>query len=137
MCVSSKNWLGKGVFGITIAVTAIFFRNDIANRNGNHWLNVRLRGKGKGGANRSGIGARISVTAGGITQMREIRGGSGLANHQDPPEACFGLGKATRIERLEVRWPNAKHSTQVFKDLAVDRFVVVREGSKKLKQAGG
>ena len=117
-----------------IAVNEVgLFRNDIGNRSGNHWLNVRLRGKGKGGANRSGVGARILVTAGGVTRMREIRAGSGLANHQDPPEACFGLGKATTIERLEVRWPNAEHSVQVFDDVPVDRFLEVREGSKRLK----
>ncbi len=109
------------------------FRNDIANRNGNHWLNVRLVGKGQGGANRTGIGARVSVTAGGITQMRELRAGSGLANHQDAPEACFGLGKATTIDRLEVRWPNAKRDVQVFTDVPVDRFLTVREGSKRWK----
>ncbi len=117
-----------------IKVNAVgLFRNDIANRSGNHWLNVRLRGKGAGGANRSGIGARVIVTAGGVTQMRELRSGSGLSNHQDPPEACFGLGKAKVIERLEVRWPDAKGSVQVFKNVAVDRFVEIRQGSKRLK----
>ena len=109
------------------------FRNDIANRSGNHWLNVRLEGKGQGGANRSGVGARVRVTAAGVTQMREIRSGSGLSNHQDPPEACFGLGKATVVERLEVRWPNRKHSLQVFEKVSVDRFVTVREGRSKLR----
>ncbi|MDJ0521088.1 MAG: CRTAC1 family protein [Planctomycetota bacterium] len=108
------------------------FRNDVANRNGNRWLNVRLRGKGAGGANRSGLGARVIVTAGGRTQMRELRGGSGLANHQDPPEACFGLGKAEVVERLEIRWPNAKRTVQVFEQVPVNRFVEVREGRKKI-----
>ncbi len=116
-----------------IKVNAVgLFRNDIANRTGNHWLNVRLGGKGKGGANRSGLGARVYVTTGDTTQMRELRGGSGLSNHQDPPEACFGLGKATVVDRLEVRWPNARQTVQVFKRVPVDRFVVVTEGKKKL-----
>ncbi len=117
-----------------IKVNAVgLFRNDIAGRNGNHWLNVRLRGKGAGGANRSGLGARILVTTGDVTQMRELRGGSGLANHQDPAEACFGLGKAKVIDRLEIRWPDAKHTVQVFEKVPADRFVIVRQGSKKLK----
>ncbi len=115
--------LEKGVVGI--------FRNDI--NNGNHWLNVRLRGKGKGGSNRSGIGARILVTTGEVTQMREIRCGSGLSNHQDPPEACFGLGKATKIDKLEVRWPGKKSKSQVFKNVPVDRFLEIAEGSGKYK----
>ena len=107
------------------------FRNDI--RNGNHWLNVRLRGKGKGGSNRSGIGARILVTTGDVTQMREIRCGSGLSNHQDPPEACFGLGKAKKVDKLEVRWPGTKSKPQVFTNVAVDRFLQITEGKSKYK----
>ena len=109
------------------------FRNDVAGRNGNHWLNVRLVGKGKGGSNRAGIGCRVTLTAGGRTQMRELRCGSGLANHQDPPEACFGLGKADKVERLEVRWADGKGTRQVFEDLPADRFLVIREGSKRVE----
>ena len=104
------------------------FRNDIGNRSGNHWLNVRLVGRK---ANRSGIGARITVTAGGVTQIREIRAGSGLANHQDPPEACFGLGKALVVDRLEVRWPDEKLTRQVFTNLPVDRFLEIDQDKKK------
>ena len=107
------------------------FRNEVGNRN--HWLNVRLEGKGKGRANRSGIGARILVTTGDVTQSREIRAGSGLTNHQDPPEACFGLGEAEMIDRLVVRWPDRSNKEQVFKDVPVDRFVTVVQGSTKLQ----
>ena len=122
----------KFMGGITVNEVGLF-RNDLANRTGNHWLNVRLVGEGKGGANRSGIGARVLVTADGRTQLRELRCGSGLANHQDPLEACFGLGSAERVERLEIRWPDRKHSVQVFEDLPVDRFVVVTQGKRKPK----
>jgi hypothetical protein len=108
------------------------FRNDIGNRSGNHWANVRLEGGGAGASNRSGIGARVRITAGGVTQMREIRSGSGLSNHQDPPEACFGLGRARVIDVLEVRWPDRAHSVQVFRRVPVDRFLVVREGEAEL-----
>lgn len=118
--------------GITVPEVGLF-RNDLANRTGNHWLNVRLVGKGKGGANRSGIGARVLVTANGGTQLREIRCGSGLSNHQDALEACFGLGDATRVEKLEIHWPDRKHTVQVIKDIPADRFVVVTQGKKKPK----
>ncbi len=111
-----------------IAVNAVgLFRNDVADRNGNHWLNVRLRGKGAGGSNRSGLGARVEVTTGEVTQIRELRGGSGLSNHQDPPEACFGLGTATVVDRLVVRWPRRDRTPQVFTNVPADRFVVVVE----------
>ncbi|PIE23600.1 MAG: hypothetical protein CSA62_07100 [Planctomycetota bacterium] len=113
--------------GITVNAPGLF-RNDVGNKN--HWLNVRLVGKGEGGANRSGLGARIEVTAGGITQIRELRCGSGLSNHQDPPEACFGLGQNSKVEKLLVRWPDAKRSVQVFENLDANRFVLLRQGEK-------
>ena len=113
-----------------IAVNEIgLFRNDVGNRN--NWLNVRLVGGGAGQANRAGIGARVEVTTGGVTQMREIRCGSGLANHQDPPEACFGLAKNTKVEKLVIRWPDKARTVQTFTDLPANRFVVVTQGEEK------
>ncbi len=104
-----------------------------ANRSGHHWLNVRLVGKGKGHANRSGIGAHVYVTTGDVVQMREIRSGLGLANHQDPPEACFGLGTARKVDRLEIHWPDRKHTVQVIEKIPADRFVTVSQGKKRPK----
>ncbi|NUN50415.1 MAG: CRTAC1 family protein [Candidatus Brocadiae bacterium] len=106
------------------------FLNEEGGRNGNHWLNVRLVGRS---ANRSGIGARITVVAGGLSMIREIRCGSGLGNHQDPPEAHFGLGKATRVDSITVRWPDGTLTVQEFKGVAADRFVTIVQGEKTLK----
>jgi hypothetical protein len=119
----------KYMGGITVNEVGLF-RNDIGNRSGNHWLNVRLVGRG---ANRSGIGARIEVVTGDTTQIREIRGGSGLANHQDPPEACFGLGGARKVDRLVVRWPEKDSRPQVFTDLPADRFIEIDQRRKKVR----
>ncbi len=107
------------------------FKNRIGNRSGNHWVNVRLQGKGAGGANASGIGARIEVTCGQKTWIREIRCGSGLAGHQDPPEANFGLARHERIDRLVVRWNDARGSVDTYSDLPVDRFVRITQGAPK------
>ncbi len=63
---------------------------------------------------------------------RELRAGSGLANHQDPPEACFGLGEATVVDRLIIRWPDRNATEQVFEDVPADRFATVVQGSMKL-----
>ena len=109
------------------------FRNDIANRTGNHWVTIKLEGKGAGGSNRDGIGARILVTAGGKTQMREIRCGSGLSNHQDALQACFGLGKATKIDRIEVRWSRQDPTPQIFEDVQVDQHLTIQEGRSRLR----
>jgi hypothetical protein len=112
--------------GITKNEVALF-RNDIANQSGNHWLNVRLRGRGAGHSNGDGIGARILVRAGGRTQIREIRSGSGLSNHADAPEACFGLGKSERVDHLEVHWPDRAHTVQKMDDVPADQFLVIEE----------
>jgi len=109
-------------------------RNDVANRSGNHFLTVRLVGQGAGGANRSGIGARVEVVTGKTRQMREIRCGAGLANHQDPPEAYFGVGRSERIDRLVVRWNDAAGTVQRFRDVPADRFVTVVQGQEDLEK---
>lgn len=123
----SQEHRDKFMGGLKVNAVGVF-RNDVANRSGNHWLVVTLRGKGEGAANRAGIGARIAVTAGGVTRIREIRAGSGLGNHQDPPEAHFGLGKAAKIDRVTVRWPNAGRTEQVFENVPLDRHVTLVEG---------
>jgi hypothetical protein len=123
-----KKWMG----GIAVPAPGLF-RNDAVGlgstgTNRNHWLNVRVVGKGAGHANVAGIGARIRVTTGEVTQLREVRCGSGLSNHQDPLEQIFGLGAASTIDRIEVTWPDAKGTVQVFTGVPADRFVTFVEG---------
>ncbi len=124
----SQDHLDRYMGGIKTNDVGLFL-NDEAGRNGNHWLNVRLVGKE---ANRSGIGARITVVAGGRSMIRELRCGSGLGNHEDPPEAHFGLGKATSVEKLTVRWPDGTSSVQEFANVPANRFVTVTQGTAKL-----
>ncbi len=95
-------------------------RNDGA---GGHWLGVRLRGRT---SNRDGIGARIRVTAGGRTQMREVRAGASFLSSNDL-RAHFGLGATTSVDRLAVSWPSG--SVQVLEDLPVDRYLLIDEES--------
>jgi hypothetical protein len=56
-------------------------------------------------SNRDAIGARVRLTAGGVTQIREVRAGSSyLGQHE--LRVHVGLGAAAAIERLEIRWPS-------------------------------
>ncbi len=80
--------------------TSRLYRNDGGNRRS--FLGVRLLGPP---GNTEGIGARISLTAGGLTQMRELRAGSNFES-QDPAEAHFGLGEAWVVEVIRVVWPD-------------------------------
>ena len=67
-----------------------------------NWARVSLTGTR---SNRSAIGARIWLTAGGRTQMNEVYGGGSYLS-QNEPAVYFGLGDAKTIDKLEVRWPN-------------------------------
>jgi hypothetical protein len=56
-------------------------------------------------SNRDAIGARVTLTAGGATQIREVNGGNGYSG-QSSLRLHFGLGGAERVERVVVRWPS-------------------------------
>ena len=80
-----------------------FLQNNVGNRN--HWLIIRLQGK----AQRDALGARVTLTAGGIRQVRERQsGGSYLSGHD--PRLHFGLGQATHAA-VEIYWPNGQIQT--------------------------
>ena len=74
---------------------------------GNHWIHVQLVGTD---ANRSAIGARVTLFAGGSSQIREISGGSGFAS-QNSLTAEFGLGAVSLIDSITVAWPGGAPST--------------------------
>jgi hypothetical protein len=89
-----------------------------------HYLKVSLRGDGKR-SNRQGIGARLIAEAGELKMTREMYPyNSNRA--QNPSIAHFGLGDATRVDRLTIRWPSGEK--QVLTNLKVDRHIVVTEG---------
>lgn len=68
-----------------------------------NWLSLRLTGTK---SNRSAIGARVRLTAGGTTQVDEVRSGGGFISQNDL-RLPFGLGPATRAD-VEIRWPSGK-----------------------------
>ena len=77
-------------------------------------------------SNRSAIGTKLTLTAGGQRQVREIQSGSSYLAQNDP-RAHFGLGRAARAERLEIRWPDG--SNEVVENLLANQLVVVRQGN--------
>jgi hypothetical protein len=85
------------------------------------WLRVRLQGRKP---NRFGIGARVRLTAGGRTQIAEARAGHSYASTSDP-RLHFGLGDATRVERLEIRWPRGARS--LLENMPANQEVTVAE----------
>ena len=94
-------------------------RND--GNHDNHYLLVRTVGTK---SNRDGIGARVIILAGGQTQHAEVQSGGSYLSHSDL-RLHFGLGKAERVDRLEVRWPSG--TVQVLSDIAADQVLTVVE----------
>jgi hypothetical protein len=76
-------------------------------------------------SNRNAIGARVRVTSGGRTQVREVRAGSSYLGQHDL-RVHVGLGRATAIERLEIRWPNGQMET--VPNVAINQIVTITEG---------
>jgi hypothetical protein len=102
------------------------WRNDLGQLAS--WTSITLEGAGGAGhANRSGIGARIEVTANGITQTREVDAAPGQHAPQAPLTQTLGLGSATMIDRLRVRWPATPVTWTEWQYVPVDTFLRLRE----------
>jgi hypothetical protein len=98
---------------------AVLLRNDQAT--GNHWLRLRLVG---GAANRDAIGARVELTAGGVTQRRLVMPARGFLTQVELP-LTFGLGRAEKVEGLKIVWPGG--AEQQVKVERVDTTLVVEQ----------
>jgi hypothetical protein len=98
---------------------------------GNHWIEIRLVGVR---SNRSAIGARIKVdiTEGGAHRSIYRTVGTGGSFGCNPLRQEIGLGKAEKIDALEIFWP-ASRTRQTFRDLAADRFVEITEGRDEVR----
>ena len=88
---------------------------------GNHWIKVRLEGRR---SNRSAIGARIRVVAGDRLIYRHVNSGGSFGGN--PFMQTIGLGKADRVDRIEVFWPTTGR-THVLEDLPADTLVRIVE----------
>jgi hypothetical protein len=99
--------------------------NLLLNEGGNGGNAVLVQAVGTT-SNRSGIGTRLTLTAGGLRQVREVQSGSSFLAQSDL-RAHFGLGRAEGPARLEIRWPDG--SNEAVENLPVNHLVVVRQGN--------
>ena len=92
-----------------------------------HWLGVRLIGAGRG-SNRDGIGARVTVSAGTKRLTRDAQLAGGYLSAHDP-RVHFGLGETTRVDKIEVRWPDG--ATETRRNVVADQYVTVAQRKGK------
>jgi tetratricopeptide (TPR) repeat protein len=98
-----------------------------------HWVLFRIEGRR---SNRDGVGARITLQAGGRRQVAQRLGGGSYQSANDP-RLHFGLGNTTRVDSVEVWWPSGQ--VDRFRDLEADLVYHLREGDPVAKPflAGG
>lgn len=125
--------LALGDFDNDGAVDVLISCNDAApmllrNNAGrqNHWLGLKLIGKK---ANIDAVGARLTYQAGNLKRSRmKVGGGSYLSSHD--PRMVLGLGKNTKIDWLEINWPQPSGLVQKLTNLPIDRYITVKEGEE-------
>jgi hypothetical protein len=96
-------------------------RNDGGNKN--NWLTVQAR---LPGGKSDAVGVRVVVTAGSLTQVRDLIPVTGYLSQADP-RCHFGLGKSKKADTVEIRWPD-KQTTKL-KDVNSNQIITVIQGS--------
>jgi enediyne biosynthesis protein E4 len=105
----------------------VLLRNNLGRQN--HWLGVRLVGTK---ANVDAIGAKISYQSGDLKRHQfKVGGGSYLSAHD--PRMVLGVGKRTKIDWLEIQWPQPGGKTERLTELPIDRYVTIVEGQGRWK----
>ena len=103
----------------------LLLRNDLAGKDAGaprpHWLRVKLIGSK---SNRSAIGAKLVVKAGGLTFARDVNPTRGYLA-QSESVVTFGLGKSTKVDALEITWPSGQKQTVVPEK--VDALLTIEE----------
>lgn len=89
----------------------------------NNWSGVTLLAPQ--GVNKSAIGARIYVWAGGIQHMREVYAARGNNGGQQPFAMLFGLGNNSKIDSVKVQWPDAANSTTLVRNPPVNKYITI------------
>jgi len=103
---------------LPVAGQPLLLENRTASRS--HWIGLALEGK----RSRDAIGARVRIDHCGASQFEIMRNGGSYISHDDP-RIHFGLGSCSKVDKLEVTWPDG--TKQALKDLETNRYVTVTE----------
>ena len=92
-----------------------------------HWIRLTLTGDGVR-SNVSAIGAQVIVETGGQTLRRQVAGGRGYLSQSELP-VTVGLGHATKVDKITVRWPGKDAGQpQIWSNLEADRSYELKQG---------
>ena len=107
------------ILAVNINHHPTLLRNDGGNRN--NWLTIRTIGTA---SNRDGLGTRLILSAGDLRQMEEVKGTRSFLSQSDL-RVRFGLGRAARVDSIEVRWPSGR--VEHLENIAVNQFITIKE----------
>jgi hypothetical protein len=107
----------------------VYFHNRT--EDAGHWVTFRLQGTA---SNRDGVGARVAVTAGGRKQVAQREGGGSYLSAPDG-RLHFGLGEASAVDSVEVRWPSGRIDR--WRDLRADSGYRLHEGGEIQERLAG
>jgi len=92
-----------------------------------NWLAIRLRAGS--GTNAMGLGARVTVTANGVSQMQDMLGGKVIGSRSDDPGVLFfGLGGCAAVDTITVRWPNKSLNIDTWKNVPSNELIELHAG---------
>jgi enediyne biosynthesis protein E4 len=95
-----------------------------------HWISVQLIGDISKKVSRDAIGAEVFMTTGKLRQRKDVISGNSYASQNDMA-LHFGLGEATTVDKIEIKWPDG--SMQTVKPLGVDRKIIVAQNKGIVK----
>ena len=98
----------------------VLLRNEVPSPG--HWLRIKTVGAK---SNRDGFGAQVEIAAEGSTRSAEVRAESSFESSNDP-RVHFGLGSATRVDTIVIRWPSGQ--VEKLGPEAADQELLVQEG---------
>jgi enediyne biosynthesis protein E4 len=106
--VAIADFENRGALDVVVANQRgplLLYKNTVAPRR--HWIEFELEGTR---SNRAAIGAEVEAFWNGQQQLQQVSGGSGFCS-QNERRIHFGLGKATAVDRVEIRWPSGVKQT--------------------------
>jgi hypothetical protein len=102
-------------------------RNEGGNKK--NWITIKLLGTQ---CNRTAIGARVKVVTGKHAQIDEVHAGTSVMSQSDL-RLHFGLGPASRVDLIEVKWPTTQ-KVEKFTNIDANQFLTIKEGAGIIKR---
>ena len=104
----------------------LLYKNNASSADGHGFVHLTLQGIGK---NTQAIGAKVYVTANGITQYQEVRSGGSFISSA-PAELHFGLADADIIDKIRIVWSGVERFESVLNSIKINKFYTIKQTDK-------